>query len=88
MHTINIAAIMGIGFLMIGAMLSVSDIALSDTPYALMLGPIFWIVGCAFMVAWAVARVAVAVDHGSEAQKRQDRTSRAAAAGSDTKAVA
>jgi hypothetical protein len=87
MHTVNLAAFSGVGFLVVGAMLSVSDLALFDTPYALLIGPISWIVGCALMVAWAVGRVAVAVGHGSEAQKREHRTSRAAAAGARTRAV-
>ncbi len=66
MHTINLAALTGVGFLVIGAMLSVSDPALFDTPYALIMGPISWIVGCALMIAWAIGRVGLAVTHGSE----------------------
>ncbi len=74
MQTVNVAGLAGTGLLVNGAMLSVSDLSLFDTPYALIMGPISWIVGCALMVAWAVGRVALAVGHGSEAQKRVDRT--------------
>lgn len=66
MHTVNVAAFAGVGFLVIGAMLSVSDLALFDTPYALIIGPISWMVGCALMVAWAIGRVGLAVTRGSD----------------------
>ncbi len=66
MHTVNLAAFAGVGFLAIGAMLSVSDLALFDTPYASIMGPISWIVGCTLMIAWAIGRVGLAVTHGSE----------------------
>lgn len=66
MQTINIAGFAGVGFLAIGTIFSVSDLALSRTSFELMIGPVLWIVGCAMMVAWAIGRVGVAVTHGSD----------------------
>ena len=71
MHTVNIAAFAGVGFLAIGAIFSVSDLALSRTSFELMAGPIFWIVGCALMVAWAVGRVALTMDHDWETHQQK-----------------
>ncbi len=101
MHTADVAAFAGLGFLAIGAMLSVSDLALFDTPYALIMGPISWIFGCALMVAWAAGRVGLAVDHQSETPDQRPpaarepsvargpgESSKAAAVGSDRKADA
>lgn len=61
MHTVNILAIVGVGFLAVGAMFCVTDLMLFDNSYVLLLGPILWIVGCALMVAWAVI-VALSTD--------------------------
>ncbi len=66
MHTVNIPAFAGVGFLAVGAMFSIADLALFDTAYALVIGPISWIVGCALMVAWAIGRVGLAVTRGSD----------------------
>jgi hypothetical protein len=45
MHTANIAAFAGVGFLAIGTIFSVSDLSLSRTSFELMIGPVLWIVG-------------------------------------------
>lgn len=66
MHNINLAAFAGIGFLAIGAIFLLPDPTLFHTSYGMMAGPIFWIVGCALMVAWAVGRVALAVTRNSD----------------------
>jgi hypothetical protein len=91
MRIANATALAGIGCLAVGAMLSMSDLALFDTLYALIIGPILWIVGCAFMVAWAVGRAAPAVTRTSKEKPlphEQATPPETAAAGSDTKAVA
>ena len=66
MHNINLAAFAGIGFLAIGAIFLLPDPTLFHTSYGRMAGPIFWIVGCALMVAWAIERVALAVTRSSD----------------------
>jgi hypothetical protein len=101
MHTANIAAFAGIGFLAIGTIFSVSDLSLSRTSFELMIGPVLWIVGCAFMVAWAVGRVSLPVkrssgifDQSKSGQEKEGTEpkrsirSEAAASGSHKRAVA
>ncbi len=66
MHTVNAAGLAGVGFLAIGALLSVPDLGHFNTFYALIMGPILWIVGCALMVAWAIGRVGLAGTGGSK----------------------
>ena len=100
MHTTNVLAIVGVGFLAIGAIFSVSDLTLSCTSFELMAGPIFWIVGCALMVAWAIGRVGHATRHRADTSDappltrkeeipphKPRATSEAAAAGCHRKAV-
>lgn len=65
MHNFNLAAFAGIGFLAIGAIFLL-DPTVFHRSYGMMVGPIFWIVGCALMVAWAVERVALAVTCNSD----------------------
>jgi hypothetical protein len=66
MHNVNLAAFAGIGFLAIGAIFLLPDPTLFHTSYGMMAGPIFWIVGCALMVAWAIGRVALALTRNSD----------------------
>jgi hypothetical protein len=66
MHNINLAALAGIGFLAIGAIFLLPDPILFRASYGMMVGPIFWIVGCALMVAWAIWRVSLAVTRNSD----------------------
>ena len=66
MHNINLAAFAGIGFLAIGAISLLPDPTLFHTSYGMMAGPIFWIVGCALMVAWAIGHVALALTRNSD----------------------
>ena len=66
MHTANIAAFAGVGFLAIGTILSLSDLGLARTSFELLIGPVLWIVGCALMVAWAIARIGLAVKRNSD----------------------
>ena len=66
MHNINLAAFAGIGFLAIGAIFLLPDPTLFRTSYGMMVAPIFWIVGCALMVAWAIGRVSLAVTRNSD----------------------
>ena len=101
MHTANIAAFAGVGFLAIGTIFSVSDLSLSRTSFELMIGPVLWIVGCALMVAWAIGRVGLAVRRGSgisdqsesgqgkeETEPKRPIRSEAAASGSHKRTVA
>lgn len=101
MHTANIAAFAGVGFLALGTILSVSDLGLAHTSFELLIGPVLWIIGCALMVAWAIARIGLAVkrkpDNSDESESGQakeatvaNRTTKpeAAASGSDRRAVA
>jgi hypothetical protein len=60
MHTADTTAFTGIGFLTIGTIFSISDVALSRTSFELMAGPMLWIAGCALMVAWAIGRIGLA----------------------------
>jgi len=100
MHTANIAAFAGVGFLAIGTVFSVSGLSLSRTSFELMIGPVLWIVGCALMVAWAIGRVGLAVRRSSdfsdqsesgqgkkEAEPKLPAKSEAAASGSHQRAV-
>jgi len=66
MHNVNLAAFAGIGFLAIGAIFLLPDPTLFHTSYGMMAAPIFWIVGCALMVAWAIGRVALALTRNSD----------------------
>lgn len=95
MHTVNLAAFIGVGFLAIGAMFCVTDLMLFDNSYVLLMGPILWIVGCALMVAWAVGRVALSMDHDWETHqqtsprlRQESGVADTAAAGSGRGAVA
>jgi len=101
MHTANIAAFAGVGFLAIGTIFSVSDLSLSRTSFELMIGPVLWILGCALMVAWAIGRVGLAVTRSSGisdqsesgqgkegTEPKQPIRSEAAASGSHKRAVA
>jgi hypothetical protein len=91
MHTANIAAFAGVGFLAIGAIFSVSDVALSRTSFELMIGPVLWIVGCALMVAWAVGRIALSMgrdDQQKSSRLREESRTGTASAGSGRGAVA
>ena len=101
MHTANIAAFAGIGFLAIGTIFSLSDLSLSRTSFELMIGPALWIVGCALMVAWAIGRVGLAARRSSdildqsesgqgkeETEPKRSTKSEAAATGSHKRAVA
>lgn len=87
MHTVNVLPIIGVGFLAIGAMLCVTDLMMFDNSYVPLMGPILWIVGCTVMIAWALERLAIVVNRGSEARKRETSTSSAAAAGSRRRAA-
>jgi hypothetical protein len=82
-------------------MSSISDLAPFHTSYGLLAGPLFWIVGCALMVAWTIGRVGLAVRHSSHiseespsAPRKEETTpqrptqSEAAASGSHRKALA
>jgi len=100
MHLADVTAFAGVGFLAIGAMFSTIDITPFDT-YGSMGGPILWIVGCALMVAWAIGRVDLALNHSldtstqgplasrheTSARLHKEPRSEAAAASSDTRAV-
>jgi hypothetical protein len=100
MHIVNVTGFAGVGLLAIGAMSSVSDLAPFHTSYGLLAGPLFWIVGCALMVAWAIGRVGLALRHSShiseespsalreETMPHQPTKSEAAALGSRRGAVA
>jgi hypothetical protein len=77
MHTADTTAFAGIGFLAIGAIFSISDVALSRTSFELMIGPMLWIVGCALMVAWAIGRIGLAArgsDISDEASALREET--------------
>jgi hypothetical protein len=65
MRVVNVTGFAGVGFLAIGAMSSISDLAPFHTSYGLLAGPLFWTVGCALMVAWAIGRVGLAVRQSS-----------------------
>lgn len=95
MHTTNIAALAGVGFLAMGTILSVSDLGLARTSFALLTGPVLWTVGCALMVAWAMGRVGLAVrrssgisDQSESGQGKEGTEPKAAASGSHKRAVA
>lgn len=76
MRSVNIPAYVGVGFLATGAVFSVKDLMLFDSSYVLLAGPMLWIVGSALMVAWAVGRVALALDHHPASPDRRVPTAR------------
>lgn len=94
MHNVNVLAIIGVGFLAIGAIFCVMDLMLFDNSSVLLIGPLLWIVGCALMVAWAVGRVALSMDRDSEtppqrsSRLREESRAGTAAASSGRGAVA